>query len=139
MPILYAIALSLLLLWFDVRLPELLQNPIVLIGGMTIPLMLITLGVSLVRLQITAWRKALFYSACRVAGGLLAGLLVVWLLELEGIVRGVVLLQASMPVAVFNYLFAVRYQRQPEAIAGLVVTSTLLSFVTLPLMLWWLL
>lgn len=139
MPILYAIALSLLLLWFDVRLPELLQNPIVLIGGMTIPLMLITLGVSLVRLQITAWRKALFYSVCRVAGGLLAGLLVVWLLELEGIVRGVVLLQASMPVAVFNYLFAVRYQRQPEAIAGLVVTSTLLSFVTLPLLLWWLL
>ena len=75
MPILYAIALSLLLLWFDVRLPELLQNPIVLIGGMTIPLMLITLGVSLVRLQIKAWRKALFYSVCRVAGGLLAGLL----------------------------------------------------------------
>ena len=106
---------------------------------MTIPLMLITLGVSLVRLQITAWRKALFYSVCRVAGGLLAGLLVVWLLELEGTVRGVVLLQASMPVAVFNYLFAVRYQRQPEAIAGLVVTSTLLSFVTLPLLLWWLL
>ncbi|MGB0503840.1 MAG: AEC family transporter, partial [Thalassolituus sp.] len=48
------------------------------------------------------------------------------------------LIQSSMPVAVFNYLFAVRFDRQPDAVAGLVVVSTLLSFVSLPILLSWL-
>jgi len=67
------------------------------------------------------------------------GLLVVSMLDLSGTEKGVVLLQASMPVAVFNYLFAERYQRAPEAVAGMVVMSTLLSFITIPALLWWLL
>jgi len=41
-------------------------------------------------------------------------------------------LQSSMPVAVFNYLLALRYQREPGEVAGMVVLSTLLSFVMLP-------
>jgi hypothetical protein len=41
-----------------------------------------------------------------------------------------------MPAAVFNYLFALRYERSPEEVAGMVVASTLLSFLTLPLLMW---
>tara|TARA_B100001109_G_scaffold167044_1_gene136080 strand:+ start:35827 stop:36684 length:858 start_codon:yes stop_codon:yes gene_type:complete len=139
MPVLYALALALILLWQDWQLPRALENSVTLIGGMTIPLMLITLGVSLQRLQVRQWKQALMYSVLRIGGGLLAGLLVVELLDLQGIARGVVLTQASMPVAVFNYLFAERFQRQPEAVAGMVVMSTLMSFATVPLLLWWLL
>lgn len=135
MPVLYAIVLSLLLLLNDWVLPEALLNSVRLIGGMTIPLMLITLGVSLQRLRVTAWRQALLFSVLRIGGGLLAGVLVVWWLDLQGAARGVVLLQASMPVAVFNYLFAERFRREPEAVAGLVVMSTLMSFVTIPALL----
>lgn len=139
MPILYAIVIALLMLWQGWALPRPLQNATQLIGGMTIPLMLITLGVSLERLRVRQWKEALIYSLLRIGGGLLAGLLVVALLGLEGTERGVVLIQASMPVAVFNYLFAERFQRQPEAVAGMVVMSTLMSFVTVPALLWWLL
>ena len=53
--------------------------------------------------------------------------------------RGVLIVQSSMPVAVFNCLFAQRNQRAPEEVAGLVVISTALSFVTLPLLLWYVL
>lgn len=139
MPILYTIVLALVLLWQGWGLPSALQNSVQLIGGMTIPLMLITLGVSLQRLQVRQWKSALFYSVLRLGGGLVAGLLVVSLLGLEGVARGVVLIQASMPVAVFNYLFAERFGREPEAVAGMVVTSTLMSFITVPALLWWLL
>ncbi len=52
MPIMYAILLSVILVISGARLPEFLNNAVALIGGMTIPLMLITLGVSL-------------YGACR--------------------------------------------------------------------------
>ena len=44
-------------------------------------------------------------------------------------------LQSSMPVAVFNYLLAQRYDREPSEVAGLVVVSTLMSFMLTPLLL----
>ena len=138
MPILYAIALAVLLMMSGAVLPDFLNNAVSLIGAMTIPLMLITLGVSLYSLKVSGWGKALLYSLIRILGGLSAGLLVVWWLDIEGVARSVVLIQSSMPVAVFNYLFAVRFDRQPDAVAGLVVVSTILSFVSLPLLLSWL-
>ena len=49
--------------------------------------------------------------------------------------RGVVILESSMPVAVFNYLWAVRYGNAPEEVAGIVLGSTALSFLTLPVLL----
>jgi len=57
------------------------------------------------------------------------------LLGLEGAARGVVILQCTMPIAVFSYLFAAQNNRSPEEVAGTVVLSTLLSFLTLPLLL----
>jgi predicted permease len=138
MPILYVIALAVLLMMSGAVLPDFLNNAVSLIGAMTIPLMLITLGVSLYSLKVSGWGKALLYSLIRILGGLSAGLLVVWWLDIEGVARSVVLIQSSMPVAVFNYLFAVRFDRQPDAVAGLVVVSTLLSFVSLPILLSWL-
>ena len=135
MPIMYAILLSVILVISGARLPEFLNNAVALIGGMTIPLMLITLGVSLYGLQVSGWGKAFLYSLIRILGGLAAGLVVCWFMELEGVARGVVLIQSSMPVAVFNYLFAVRYNKEPGAVAGLVVVSTFLSFAFLPVLL----
>ena len=44
-----------------------------------------------------------------------------------------------MPVAVFNFLFAERYGNHPEEVAGLIVISTVMSFATLPLLLWFVL
>ena len=67
--------------------------------------------------------------------GFSVGLLVSYLFGLEGVARGVVILECSMPAAVFNYMLAMRYQNSPDEVAGLVVTSTLLSFAALPLLL----
>jgi predicted permease len=58
---------------------------------------------------------------------------------MEGTAKGILILQSTMPVAVFSYLFAVRYNRQPADVAGTVVISTVMSFLTLPLLLWFVL
>ncbi len=52
--------------------------------------------------------------------------------------HSILILQMSMPVAVFNYLFAQRSRREPEYVASLVFCSTLLSLFYLPLLLAWL-
>lgn len=58
----------------------------------------------------------------------------IWLLELEGIAAGVLFLQASMPVAVFNFVFADRFNRDPEKVAAAVLASTLITMAALPLL-----
>ncbi len=57
------------------------------------------------------------------------------MMGMEGAARGVLIIESAMPVAVLNYLFAARYGRSPEEIAGLVLVSTALGFVTLPALL----
>ena len=44
-------------------------------------------------------------------------------------------IESAMPVAVYNYMFAARYNNRPEDVAGLVVVSTVLSLGALPLFL----
>lgn len=131
-PIILSVFVAVAMVVGDWQLPVALHNSVELIGGLTIPLMLITLGVSLARLGVRHVGDALLFAVARLVIGLLAGWLVCEWLALEGVLRGIVLIQSSMPVAVFNYLFAERYQQGPERVAGMVVVSTLLSFLLLP-------
>ena len=81
---------------------------------------------------VACYEERLLFSLIRVVGGFSIGVLIAALFGLEGVERGVLILQSSMPVAVFNYLLALRYQREPGEVAGMVVISTLLAFVLLP-------
>ncbi len=137
-PIIYAIIIALLLLSLDLALPTWLANTVDLIAGFTIPLMLITLGVSLSGMRTSGWRASWAYALVRVGGGFAVALLATSLFEAQGAVRDVALLQSIMPTAVFNYLFALKYNRQPETIAGIILASTCLSFITVPSLLLWL-
>jgi predicted permease len=131
-PVLWATAIAVLLVSTGSSLPAWLDNTTSILGGATIPLMLITLGVSLAQLKVAKWKHSLLFSMLRVLGGFGLAVLVAALLDLEGVERGVLILQSTMPVAVFNYLLALRYQREPGEVAGMVVLSTLLAFALLP-------
>ncbi|MEX0807577.1 MAG: AEC family transporter [Dongiaceae bacterium] len=136
MPILYAVAFSVVVIATGWTVPQWIGNTIELLGGVTIPMMLLALGVSLARLRVTTLHRALVLSLVRLAGGAAVGYGIGVLFDLSDLARGAILIQATMPVAVFNYLFAQYYSRQPEQVAGMVMLSTILSFLTLPLLLW---
>jgi predicted permease len=55
--------------------------------------------------------------------------------ELDKIAFGVLVLQIGTPVAVTSYLLAEKYGADAQAVAGLVVVSTVLSVFALPAML----
>jgi predicted permease len=132
MPLIYAVLLSLIFVFTGWPVPRWLSNTLELLGGLTIPLMLIALGVSLSQLRVRSLGRAAVLSVVRLAGGFLISYGVARAFGLEGTVLGVVILQSSMPVAVFNYLFAEFYKREPQEVAGIVVVSTVMSFATLP-------
>ena len=106
-----------------------------LLGQFTIPIMILALGVSLAKLKVHSLGRSALLSLVRIGGGMALGFGIGALFGLEGVELGVVVLQASMPVAVFNYLFAQYYNNEPEEVAGLVVVSTAMSFMMLPFLL----
>ncbi|HEX2553395.1 MAG TPA: AEC family transporter [Microvirga sp.] len=138
-PILYAAAIGVGLSFAGIELPAWLRATIDLVGHLTVPLMLLMLGSSLSLLKVSAFGRAALVSAIRIGLGAGVGIGVAALFGLTGPMRAVLILQCANPVAVYNYLFAQRWNNQPEEVAGVVVLSTLLSILTIPLLLTWLL
>jgi predicted permease len=138
-PILYAVALAVLFMFLNIKPLDFITNTTRILGGMSIPLMLITLGVSLVQLRVAALPRSTVLSVLRLVLGFGVGVGLTKLLGIKGLEQGVLIVQSAMPVAVFNYLFAQRYKRAPEEVAGMVAISTAISFITLPALLWYVL
>jgi malate permease and related proteins len=135
-PLLWATALGALLSVTGSALPLSLGRAAHILGGLTIPMMLLALGWSLNNLRVTSLKWPLAFSALRLLGGFAIGWGVALALGMTGIERGVLVIESAMPVAVYNYMFAARYGNRPEDVAGLVVISTILSLGVLPLFLW---
>ncbi|NBD31377.1 MAG: AEC family transporter [Alphaproteobacteria bacterium] len=134
-PLVGATLLGALFLWQGWHTPTFLTNTLDLIGQMAIPMMLITLGVAVARLRPShlirsvglSLVKLVICTAVPVAVGLWFGL--------EGIALAVLIVQVATPVAVTSYLLAEKYGADSDAVAGLVVASTVLSVLYLPLIL----
>lgn len=134
-PVFYATIAAFAIVLLDLPVAAPVVETLDLVGVMAIPLMLISLGVSLQSLQVKDLKTSIIMSVFRLASGFAIGLLVCHLFALEGIVRGVVIIQATMPSAVASYMIARRYNQQAKEVASVVVVSTVLSFLTLPLLL----
>jgi len=134
-PVVLSTCASIAVVAGDVPVPVVAARVTELLGSFTIPIMQLTLGVSLARLEVARFGLPLLISALKLGGGALVGFGVAALLGFEGVARGVLVLDCAMPVAVFNYMFAAKYERESGQVASTVVLSTLLSFATLPLVL----
>lgn len=136
LPLIYAALAGFLLNQLQVQLPYFLQNTIKLIGDTAVPLLLITLGAKLAEIggDINV-RGSIASSVLRLAGGFLVGLLVAHGLGMGGLERKVLVLQSSMPSAVFSYLLSERFQARPELASSTVVITTTASLFTIPALL----
>ena len=138
-PVIYAIAAAVAFLYTGTQPPVWISNTTRILGELTIPLMLILLGVSLAGLGVQSLSRSAILSILRLVSGFAVGWATAEIFGMEGVVKGVLILQCTMPVAVFNYLFAQYYNNSPAEVAGLVVVSTVMSFVALPVLLYFIL
>lgn len=132
-PLVGATLLGALFLWQGWQTPIWLTNTLQLTGQMAIPLMLITLGVAVARLHPRGIARALVLSLVKVALCTAIAWATGLAFALDRVALAVLVLQVATPVAVTSYLLAEKFQADPDAVAGLVVVSTLLSIVTIPL------
>ncbi|GIX15802.1 MAG: hypothetical protein KatS3mg118_3761 [Paracoccaceae bacterium] len=132
-PIAHGAALGMVAMIAGWQPPVWAMNTLDLIGQISIPLMLLTLGVAIARLTARDIGTAVLVSVLKLGIGVGVGVAVVTATGLGwGAAGGAFLLQLSMPVAVTSYLLATRYSTRPQAVAGLVVASTLLAVPAIP-------
>ena len=122
-----AVSVSGLEIW-----PPLLLS-IRMLGEISIPLMLFALGVRLTDSRITAIGVGVFGAVARpLIGMAIAGLLLL-LFDFPPQERALVLIFGALPPAVLNYMFAERYDQEPDKVASMVLIGNLAAVVFLPI------
>ena len=106
-----------------------------LVGQMAIPLMLVTLGVAIFRLQPQSLGRATWLCLLKYAICVAIPLFVGNYFGLPPVALAVLVLQVATPVAVTSYMLAAKYKARADDVAGLVVVSTLMSVAAIPALL----
>ncbi len=134
-PLLWAGILGLASALSGIELPRRLLEPLQILGGAAIPLMLINLGIQLRRLALSDFSGAAAAVALRMGGGIACAWLFAGFVGLDRVERGAFLLQAAMPAAVINVVIAERYGAATGVVASAIVLGTLASPLVIPLVL----
>ena len=131
----YAIILSVIFLYFEWKVPGYIENTTFLLTYTTIFLVLMSLGIALTRLKVVSWSHASILGGVRVIIGPIIGYALIRILNLDGFAAGVLLIQSAMPSAVLTYLVGSMYskKRAVDNVASVIVTSTLMSFISAPI------
>jgi len=134
-PLIYAAILGLLCNLLRIDVPEIIIRPLNFIGLMALPLTLITLGYNLSTIKITSLPTTLLASFLRMGVGILLGALMVHLFDLSGILRAIVILDSAMPAAVIASVLTTKYDNEAELVSSVVLVTTVISLITIPLLL----
>ncbi|APX78289.1 AEC family transporter [Achromobacter insolitus] len=135
-PILLASLIAVAMRVLHVPVPEWLIETTRMLGAVTVPLMLLSLGHALALIPANGLRDGAKVAAIRLAVGLAAGLAVVWALDLEPVLAGALSLQMAMPCAVVSYMYVKRYTTLGDTAAGAVLVSTVAFLLLAPVILW---
>ena len=136
MPMIIAAIAGLTLSSLHVSLPSPLANTLKLLGQVSIPLLLFSLGVRLLDVSIKDWKIGVFGAIAGPAAGLICALALLPFLHLNPVETGVLLVFAALPPAVLNVLVAEQYQQEPVRVASIVMLGNLGSLIIIPATLW---
>ena len=135
-PLVWATVLGVVGSQFQLTLPQWVETSCTMIGSVLVPMMLMSLGVRLASSQVAdarvGARSGVLILIIRIAAALLA----LWLIPLQGLERGALILFACLPPAVFNYMLADKFQVEPNKVASTVIVGHLFSLAFLPLGIW---
>jgi len=110
-----------------------------MLGDVSIPLLLFSLGVRLTDSHHADWKISIVAAVASPLLGIAMALLVNLLLGLSGRDAAMMILFGALPPAVLNYIFAERYQQEPDRVASIVMIGNTASLVSIPLTLAWVL
>lgn len=136
LPLLWAILAGISLRLVNFEFPFHLDTSIQKVGAAAIPIALILLGMQLASTRFEMGIKQLYGALIRLLVAPAIAYLVGIGLHLESLDLQVLVLQSAMPTAVSSLVLVTEFGGDTDFVAKAIVTSTMMSFVTLPLILW---
>ncbi|PPC77991.1 transporter [Pokkaliibacter plantistimulans] len=137
MPITLATLLGLALSFSGLHLPQWFYTPLDMIGQISIPLMLFTLGIRLTHINLKDWHVGVLGAIACPASGLLLAWIVQTLWPLPAEQWAYLIVFAALPPAVLNYMLAEQFRQEPAKVASIVMLGNIASLVIIPLALMW--
>jgi len=133
LPLFQATLAGLVVSLTPINVPILLITPIKMLGACAIPMMLLSLGARLNDIDFTYWKIGLLGAILRPLSGALMFLLVRPWFTLSPLQADGLLIFAVLPPAIINYVIAEQYQQEPPKVAAIVMLGNLMSFISLPI------
>jgi predicted permease len=135
-PLVWATVLGVASSQLQVELPVWLNTSLTMLGSVLVPMMLLSLGARLASSQVqdakVGAQSSVLILLCRLA----AAYVILWMVPLQGVERGALILFACLPPAVFNFMLADKFQVEPNKVASTVIVGHFMSLVFLPLGIW---
>ena len=104
-----------------------------MLGDVSVPLLLFSLGVRMTDVSFGEWKLSVGSALLRPLAGMAIAWAVIHLLGLQGRDAAMLLVFGALPPAVLNFLFAERYQQEPQRVASIVLVGNLAALIFLPL------
>ncbi|GDY27066.1 AEC family transporter [Agarivorans sp. Toyoura001] len=129
------------LIWggLELSLPTIIATPIDLLGQISVPLMLFTLGVRLIDVDLKDWKIGLLGAVACPLSGLICASITIMILPLTPLQQSCLILFSALPPAVLNFIVAEQYQVEPQRVASIVMLGNIASLFFIPLTLFWIL
>jgi len=135
--VILTLAIALPLFLTKTKLPAVLDNSVTVLGKMTTPLSMLILGMRLGLIefkQLYSDRKVFFFVFLKLIVFPLFGMAVVSFLPLEPYIKATLVILCCCPTASAVLSFAEMYNKGQKTAANIVLVSTLLSVITIPLL-----
>ncbi len=138
-PMIVATVLGIAVSVSGIVIPETLRQPIHMLGLVSIPLMLFSLGVRMIAIDFQNWKISLVGALLCPLSGLVIALPYVHLVSLPQAQIPLLILFSALPPAVLNFMVAERYGQEPHRVASIVLLGNLSSVLVIPATLWFIL
>jgi len=121
-----------------VAVPDVVLEPIGLLGQVVIPMMLFSLGVRMVEVNFAQLGDGLLAAFICPLCGLIPAVIILLVIPLNALQSGMLLLFAGLPPAALNFLLAEQYKQNPGDVAAYVLVGNAMAVFTIACLLWYL-
>ncbi len=136
LPLAWSILIGILWRFFSLNLPLPLHTSIQTVGEAAIPLALLLLGIQLAKTRLQFGTRELISVFMRLLLAPLIAYLVGINLHLNNLNLQVLVIQSAMPTAVSSLVLITEFEGDSDFVARTIVMSTLIGFLTIPLIIW---
>jgi predicted permease len=136
LPLVWAMLAGITLHLFPIEIPFNLGKSLELLGIAAIPIALLILGMQLATTHFDIRRREILAAGVKLAIAPTIAYLVGKLLRLEGLDLQVLILQTAMPTAINSLIMVKEFGGNAPMVARTIILSTMMSFLSLPLIIW---